>query len=280
MRACPLLERVTETRALAYAPDPWDLRQCLESGFVYLANPPGYESFVEDIAWERSSRIESERRQKAEPLRYAVSTALKRFRATVLKRNKIRDLAHAELRSAQGETLNLLDVGCGQGTLLGSLIDGLPLRLQRRCVPHGVDISRELARQSQILMSARGGSCINADAISGVDTFPDGHFHLAILASFLEHELQPLALLRALRPKLASDGVVIVKVPNYDSLNRLWRGGRWCGFRWPDHVNYFTPHTLREAAARAGFRVVRMSFLDRLPISDSMYAVLRPHERQ
>jgi hypothetical protein len=52
--------------------------------------------------------------------------------------------------------------------------------------------------------------------------------------------------------------------------------GAWCGFRWSDHVNYFTPATLTLMASAAGFAVSRMGFLDRQPLSDSMYSVLRP----
>jgi hypothetical protein len=68
---------------------------------------------------------------------------------------------------------------------------------------------------------------------------------------------------------------VLVKVPNYASWNRRLRGRRWCGSRWPDHVNYFTPATLAAAALAAGLEVERMTLLDRLPVSDSLYAVLR-----
>ena len=75
--------------------------------------------------------------------------------------------------------------------------------------------------------------------------------------------------------RLADDGVVVVKVPNYDCLGRRVRGRRWCGYRWPDHVNYFTPATLATTAARAGLAVARMRFFDRSPLSDSLYAVFQ-----
>ena len=50
-RVCPLLERESATAVLPYAPSPWVLRQCLETGFVFLENPPRYESFRYDYAW-------------------------------------------------------------------------------------------------------------------------------------------------------------------------------------------------------------------------------------
>jgi hypothetical protein len=81
-------------------------------------------------------------------------------------------------------------------------------------------------------------------------------------------------LLRKLHRVLSQDGLVVLKVPNFACVNRLLRGGRWCGFRYPDHVNYFTPTTLRRLALESGFEVSQ-GFLDCLPTSDTMYAVLR-----
>ena len=68
--------------------------------------------------------------------------------------------------------------------------------------------------------------------------------------------------------------MIVIKVPNYASINRSVRGPKWAGFRWPDHVNYFTPSTLRKMADKAGFGIRRMGLADRFPLSDSMYAVL------
>jgi hypothetical protein len=65
-----------------------------------------------------------------------------------------------------------------------------------------------------------------------------------------------------------------MKTPNYASLNRRLMGMRWSGFRFPDHVNYFTPATLRELARRAGFST-HYGPTDRNPISDSLWGLLR-----
>lgn len=96
------------------------------------------------------------------------------------------------------------------------------------------------------------------------------------MSSFLEHEAKPFELLRELRRVLRPDGAVVIKVPNFACWNRALRGNRWCGFRYPDHVNYFTPTTLARLAAEAGYRVVRQRASDRVPTSDNMYAVLGP----
>ena len=95
------------------------------------------------------------------------------------------------------------------------------------------------------------------------------------MSCYLEHEARPLEVLQRAHSILKKHGIIVVKVPNYNSFNRFWRGGRWCGFRFPDHVNYFTPKTLRILAGQAGYQLQHQRLSDRPPTSDNMYAVLR-----
>lgn len=274
-RVSPLLERETATTQLDVAPPPWVVRQCQESGLVFLENPPGYESLQSDLAWEVTWQREADRRAADEPTLYAMSTAAKNFRQRVLKRNKVADLATAIVRHSPSAQIRMLDLGCGEGQLLGTLMDRLGADLRSRCQPYGVEISNELARRSQAALAPYGGGCVHASALEGLASFEAGFFDLIVMSSFLEHEIQPLPLLREAARTLRDGGRVLIKVPNYASWNRALRGARWCGYRWPDHVNYFTPKTLDAAARSAGLQVERMNLLDRFPLSDSLYAVLR-----
>ena len=100
----------------------------------------------------------------------------------------------------------------------------------------------------------RGGGCVvNAPTIEGLRRFGDGFFVAASLRGYLEHEAEPLPVLKYLQRVLAPRAVAVVKVPNYASINRRLMAKRWCGFRYPDHLNYFTPKTLTAMAGEAGF---------------------------
>jgi SAM-dependent methyltransferase len=274
-RASPMLEHDGDTRQLDVAPAPWIVRQCTESGLVFLENPPGYESLKSELAWEVTWKREAEARAAAEPVLYAASTAVKSFRKQVMKRHKVADMATDIARHCTSDPINLLDLGCGGGQLLGMVMERLPAAVRARCRPIGVEISNELAQRSAAALAPYGGRCVHASALEGMAGLEAGSLDLIVMSSFLEHEIQPLPLLREARRSLRDDGHVLVKVPNYASWNRVLRGRRWCGYRWPDHVNYFTPATLGAMAAKAGLRVDRMSLFDRFPLSDSLYAVLR-----
>jgi len=101
-------------------------------------------------------------------------------------------------------------------------------------------------------------------------------FRGAILRSYLEHEHQPFEVLEGLKETLTVNGSIIIKVPNYASVNRKIRGENWCGFRFPDHVNQFTPNTLKKMVTKAGYRIIKFNYLDKQITSDNMWMVAKP----
>ena len=275
-RHCPLLDGQGESRPLDVAPDPWEARFCLQTGLVYLDNPPAQDRYQEEFAWEVTHAAESARRQREEPLVSAASRALKAFRQRWLKRDKLVGLVAAIARRRRTGPIRLVDIGCSDGGLFRRLAAALPADVASRLEPVGIEISTHLAAVADQRLRLHGGRCIHAAGSEGLQQLVPGSIHVVILSCVLEHELDPVPLLTGCRERLAADRAVVVKVPNYDCLARRVRGRRWCGYRWPDHVNYFTPRSLAATASRAGLAVVRMGFFDRLPSSDSLYAVLAP----
>lgn len=189
---------------------------------------------------------------------------MKRFRKRVMKRNKLMALVRRYF--APGP---ILDVGCGSGRRT--------LELGDRFVPCGIEISRHLAAEAHRLFSSRGGTVVHGDGPSGLKQFPDNYFSGGIMCSYLEHELHPRRALRGAFQVLKPGGRLIIKVPNFGSINRRLRQARWCGIRLPDHVNYFTPASLRRLVEEAGLCIVQFNLLDHLPTSDNMWLVaLKP----
>lgn len=274
IRHCPLLSRPGPSRRLDLAPAPWEVRECLETGLVFLANPPAQERFMEEFAWQVTHAEESRRRRREEPFVAAVSRAAKRFRQRWLKRDKLVGIVCEIVQRRPNGPIHLVDVGCANGGLFGRLMDRLPDTVARRIEPVGIEISTQLAGQADAKLQQFGGHCIHAAGVAGLKRLPATSIDVIILSCVLEHEIDPVALLDGCRERLAPDGVVVVKVPNYACFSRRLRRRRWCGYRWPDHVNYFTPRSLTAAATLASLRVTRMGWLDRSPLSDSLYSVL------
>lgn len=274
---CPVLGRPTLTDPTPFASGDFRLVRCRETGFVYLENPPSYDEVRDEFPWEVTAAEERTRRREAEPVLSRVSDAMKRFKTRFLsKRNRMYTLAARAVAAVPTErTLTLLDIGCGCGGLAIDCCERFAAS-GRTVNPVGIELSEALANAAAERLEPYAGRVIPQAALHGVQQLGDGAVDVAVMASFLEHDPQPLELLVALRPKLAEHGSVVLKVPNFDCVNRRVRGERWCGFRYPDHVNYFTPTTLGLLAAEAGYRVEPGTWADRAPLSDNMYAVLRP----
>jgi SAM-dependent methyltransferase len=259
-RDCPLCGRNNDAAPPSgYSHGPWAVKACRACGFVYIDRAPSYDLQFSTMAWERTTKFEEQRRAELRPISYKASKRT-RFRLRLLPKRTM--LGYITARIAGG---NVLDLGCGEGLGWASFPPGF--------TPFGIEISSAWAATADRVFRARGGRAVNAPCVDGLRQFPENFFAAASLRSYLEHEPEPLPVLQNLQRVLAPGAPAIVKVPNYASLNRRVMGRRWCGFRYPDHLNYFTPATLAAMAAKAGF-AVSFGLTGRLPTSDNMWAVL------
>lgn len=251
---CPPGTDAGHARLSAYGSDTWPVGQCTRCGFVYLTKAPDYSALVSDEAWEKNHKAEEKRRRKIAVYRFDYAT---RFRLKIGKA-----LEDRRMKRLIGATGNVLDIGCG----------GNVERLPHGVTPFGVEISEALHRSADIDARKRGGRVIHAPAVEAFDAFEDGFFDAILMRSYLEHEINPRAVLEKSFAKLRPGGVVYIKVPDYGCVGRRAMGRNWCGFRFPDHVNYFTRGSLERLAGSIGFRYRRLSLLPGL--DDNLYALL------
>lgn len=261
-RDCPICppDRVEEPHLLRRVKH-WALVQCGSCGFVFLQNPPLPAVVAESFGWVNSLKEEKRRRRTDEPVVYRLSR-LGRLPKKILHRDKLRRLMLKFVSEGR-----VLDLGCGRGQRVESLPDSV--------VPVGIELEPGPAAAADAAFREKGGYCICAPSSEGLTKLAEANFDGAILYAYLEHEPEPHVVLEALASVLRPGACVIIKVPNYGSINRVLRGTRWCGFRFPDHVNYFSPATLGRLANACGFEVARCGFSDGWFLSDNMWMVLR-----
>jgi SAM-dependent methyltransferase len=272
----PILDRPTQTRRSPYSRGEWTLLDCAETGLVYLENPPAYESLADDFAWEQTFEAERERRRAEEPVLSKMSEAWKEVRTKRRKVSRIVRLLHEILDTIPrvDHPVAVLDIGCGDGHILTDAIAADPADAPR-LRPLGIEISHALARESTEAFEPLGGRVVQQSGPEGVKAFAADQPEIVLMNSYLEHEVRPRELLLALHEHLPVGARLLIKVPNYASWNRKVRGERWCGFRFPDHVNYFSPENLKLLLETTGFALERMRWSDRLPTSDNFYAIAR-----
>jgi 2-polyprenyl-3-methyl-5-hydroxy-6-metoxy-1,4-benzoquinol methylase len=140
----------------------------------------------------------------------------------------------------------ILDVGCGGGAFLAAT--------QRAgLLASGLDISEEAAQ----LVRDRG-----YDARAGDFTQTDGQPAVGVITMWdvLEHLRVPHDFLDAAARRLTPNGIFVAKVPTYGALSVVL-SDRFARLRRvllgaPDHVQYYTPGSLRALFDRSGLQVV------------------------
>jgi SAM-dependent methyltransferase len=133
----------------------------------------------------------------------------------------------------------LLDVGCGAGGLVERAIN-------RGIVARGLDPSRFLVSAGQ-----KRGLPLSSDDLSTVaDTFD-----AVVCVDVIEHVTDPVGLLRALRGRVRSGGLVAIATPDAGSLTARLLRRRWWHIR-PAHVGYFDERSLELALTKADLRQV------------------------
>lgn len=233
----------------------------MQCSFVYLENALPYKDFSEEHAWEKSSKAEELRRQKELGFHYNLAKTTR----LLLNFPRIETLSLLKRYAPAGR---VLDIGCGDA--------GYMLQLPPKHLPCGIEISKELAAMGEKNLAARGGFVIHSPALEGLRQLLSADYAAVVMRSYLEHELQPLEALLESSRILKPSGILILKVPNYGSLNAMVMGRNWCGIRLPDHVNYFTPTHLSAMVERAGYRIHRFGLLCfRQPTSDNMWLIAR-----
>lgn len=260
-RPCPICRasHSPAARISPYSRAPWDIIECHACAFVFLPVVPEHAELETNLAWEKSFVTEATRRKKKQPLLQWLD------KTTRWRLNLIPAQEGVQILNAQAQSGPALDLGCGSGGHLANFDDRFSL--------HGVEISKVLAERAQVDLGHRGATIVQASSVDGLRSFKDNYFTAALLRSYLEHDWQAREVIEALHAKMAPGGMAVVKVPNYGSLNRRVMGKNWCGFRLPDHVNYFDKPSLRALAKNAGFEV-RFPVLKSLPTDDNMIALL------
>ena len=232
-RPCPLCGGTDTTPWEAYSPGEWLVGKCTSCGLTYLRNPVEYEALEEDFAWEKTY-VEKKKKGGSTPLSGAIRALRGKLGVTHRSRNK-----NFEEWFGAGK---VLDIGCGDGS-----------RLQEPLVPYGIELSTALHAEADARMRARGGECKHGAGATTIWEFDEGQFDGIVMHSYLEHEVDVMSVLNGSHRALKSGGKIFIRVPNFGSINRSVIGKKWCGFRYPDHVNYFTRASLADAAKRAGF---------------------------
>ncbi len=144
---------------------------------------------------------------------------------------------------AVSNQFSVLEVGCGQGTFLESLLT---------IAPAGRAVGYDSAWRDRPLPSGLHIERAYFDAKAASEHL--GAFDACIARHVIEHVSDPLGFLRNSYLALKKDGLLFVETPD---LEWILANIQMQDFFY-EHCNYFTQTTLSEALSRAGFTVSRI----------------------
>jgi SAM-dependent methyltransferase len=137
----------------------------------------------------------------------------------------------------------LLDVGAGSGKLV---------RAFRECgaAAEGLEPSRALF--DHFLAGDAAFTCSMLDSYRRLGA---QRFDLVTAFDVIEHVAEPLPFLEDVAALLEPGGFFFASTPNAGSVTAKAFGKHW-HFYYPYHLSYFSPSTLKDAAARCGLALV------------------------
>lgn len=201
---------------------------CAECGFAVTTPPPTGEAIASYYPEGYYGAVEQRRfPQIVETLQNALYTL------------RVREV-EAVAKSGPGR---VLDVGCGRGVLLQEF-------RRRGWEVQGTELSEQAASYAQ--------QSLNIPVkIGSLETlqFPANHFDAVTLWHVLEHVENPRALLAEINRILKPDGVLLVAVPNFGSVEARVSKDKWFHLDVPRHLTHFSAETLEKALHESGFEV-------------------------
>ena len=87
--------------------------------------------------------------------------------------------------------------------------------------------------------------------------FPPGSFDVIVMFEVVEHLLDPLRALHAIRQVLRPGGLLVISTPNFNALSRFGLGKDWAVLSPAEHLYYFTEASLKNLLEKTGFKDIQ-----------------------
>lgn len=129
----------------------------------------------------------------------------------------------------------LLDIGCAMGVLLEEA-KRIGYRVQ------GIDISKDA-----VAYCRKKGLRVS-------QIWPTSKFDVITAFEIIEHERDPLGMIKRVHTLLKKRGLAVLTTPNHNSFWRKIMGKWWVGYHHPEHLTFWSPTSLTFLMKKAGFK--------------------------
>ncbi|KKU56236.1 MAG: hypothetical protein UX77_C0002G0007 [Parcubacteria group bacterium GW2011_GWA1_47_11] len=140
------------------------------------------------------------------------------------------------------KTGRLLDAGCGLGFFVKAA-------RKRGWDAEGIDVSAYA-----VDVCKRQGLRVSKASLESAG-YPPAYFDAIVAQDVLEHLFDPRAFVERASVLLAPGGLLVLEMPNNDSLPARTKGARWLEYIPPVHLNFFNRRSITALLKANGFTV-------------------------
>ena len=147
----------------------------------------------------------------------------------------------------------ILDVGCGEGRF--------SLQFKGKMKTWGIEMEPAVAEIAKNNID----KVLVGDVLKNIDNIPNSYFDCIIFNDVLEHMTDPYTVLRKMKDKLNSNGIVICSIPNIrhiSVLKKLLINKQWkyedFGIMDRTHFRFFTYKSIIDMFVDAGYQIVKI----------------------
>ena len=149
------------------------------------------------------------------------------------------------------QKINALDYGCGVGSFVRSLIES----------NHAAQINSiegyDLSNTAVLLAKENTSSnLVNYHTLDKLNN--EKKYNLISMLEVVEHIPDVQITIKELTAKLEDNGFIFITTPNYNSFEQRFYKNKWRLFCPPEHINFFTKHSLIKLLEDHGYEVIKI----------------------
>jgi len=204
----------------------FEMRQCSECDIVYL-NPMPKNEYLASFYEKGYHRVKES----------FLNETISRFN---------RKLAVSEIKKIKSDG-KVLDIGCGRGMFLKSMQEaGYEV-----C---GIEPSGDGSKIARDIAKLKISNC-------RLDEFEccDNSFDIVMLWHVLEHMSSPAESLEQIKKIIKPDGILIVEVPNFSSIESRFFNRYWQHLDVPRHMFFYNKKSLEKFLNLKGYEIIKVS---------------------
>ncbi|MDQ7064908.1 MAG: class I SAM-dependent methyltransferase [candidate division KSB1 bacterium] len=145
------------------------------------------------------------------------------------------------------QEIRVLDVGCGAGVFLEKIARCTNVKYSLGC-----DFSKNAVDTCR-----RKGLNVLQGTIKDVE---EKNFNVIILKHILEHVPNPYEFLFEIKKRITDDGILLISLPNSDSIGRWIFRKYWAGFDVPRHIFTYNKKSLNFLLQKTGFEIIKCKY--------------------